>query len=212
MNHLLRCTALAVLTAAAGAVVLPGAVVPTPKLTRPAKLDLRKGDRVVLMGDTFAEREVWFGYLETALQSRFPDLGLTFRNLAYAADTTAVLADDMSKTQIGDDDRVSNRALNFGTMPQHLTAAKADVIFLCLGMADSFAGAAGLADFEKNLQAVLKNYGRRKFNGTSPPRLVLVGPIAHEDLGGPFPNPAEHNKQLRAYSEAMRKIAAATCR
>jgi DNA-binding NarL/FixJ family response regulator len=38
----------------------------------------------------------------------------------------------------------SNRALNFGTMPKHLADVKADVIFLCVGMNDSFQGDAGV--------------------------------------------------------------------
>src|SRR5690349_13452925 len=96
----------------------------------------RKGERVVFMGDSFAEREGMFGYLETMMQLRRPELGLTFRNLAYPADTPAVLLADMAKGD-NDSNRESNRALNFGIMPKHLTDAKADVIVLCFGMTDS---------------------------------------------------------------------------
>lgn len=42
------------------------------------------GDRVVFLGDTFAEREAMFGYIETVLQTRLPELKLTFRNLGYS--------------------------------------------------------------------------------------------------------------------------------
>jgi putative heme-binding domain-containing protein len=173
------------------------------------KLDLRKGDRVVFMGGTFAEREGQFGYIETLLQARFPDLQLTFRNLGYSADTAHSLLGDITKGD-GDANRQSNRALNFGTMHKHLGDVKADVIFLCLGMADSFAGQEGLEQFNKDLRALLKAYGSKKYNGKSNPRIVLVGPIAHEKLGGEFPDPTEHNKQLKTYNEAMRKTAAAS--
>src|SRR5262245_18330538 len=50
------------------------------------KLDLRKGDRIVFMGDTFAEREALYGYIETMLHAQFPEHKPTFRNLAYSAD------------------------------------------------------------------------------------------------------------------------------
>ena len=43
----------------------------------------------------------------------------------------------------------------------------------------------------------------------SPPRFVLVGPNAHEHLGGEFPDPKEHNKNLLRYSQEMQKIAEA---
>src|SRR5439155_22492360 len=42
----------------------------------------------------------------------------------------------------------------------------------------------------------------------SAPRLALVGPIAHESLGGAFPDPAEHNHALGLYNAALRKQAA----
>ena len=38
----------------------------------------------------------------------------------------------------------------------------------------------------------------------APPRLVLVTPIAHEKMGGEFPDPAPHNAVLRRYAEAVR--------
>src|SRR5439155_24113130 len=49
--------------------------------------DLRDGDRVLFIGDTFFEREVDYGHIETRLTARFPDRHITFRNLAWAADT-----------------------------------------------------------------------------------------------------------------------------
>src|SRR4051794_4865019 len=106
----------------------------------PAKLTFQKGDRVVLVGNTFAERAREFGYLETLLQIRFPELGLTFRNLGYSADEV----------------NLQPRPLNFGDNHKYLAAVKADVIFLCFGMNESFKGEAGLADFRKGLQELIR--------------------------------------------------------
>lgn len=52
-----------------------------------ASFELKDGDRVLFIGDTFFEREVDYGHIETRLTAAFPDRNVTFRNLAWAADT-----------------------------------------------------------------------------------------------------------------------------
>lgn len=53
----------------------------------PAHFELRDGDRVLFIGDTFFEREVDYGHIETRLTAAFPDRNVTFRNLSWAGDT-----------------------------------------------------------------------------------------------------------------------------
>ena len=48
---------------------------------------LRDGDRVVLIGSTFVERDQSHGYLETALTARFHRQHIQFRNLGWSGDT-----------------------------------------------------------------------------------------------------------------------------
>ena len=50
-------------------------------------LELKDGDRVLFLGDTFFEREVDYGFLELNLTLAQPDRALTFRNLSWAGDT-----------------------------------------------------------------------------------------------------------------------------
>ena len=50
-------------------------------------LELRKGDRVVLVGNTLAERLQLFNHFETLLHTRFPELQLAVRNLGWSGDT-----------------------------------------------------------------------------------------------------------------------------
>src|ERR1051325_2461293 len=57
--------------------------------TRPAPFELKDGDHVVFLGDTFIEREQYYGWIELMLTTRFPDRDLTFRNLGWSADTPA---------------------------------------------------------------------------------------------------------------------------
>ena len=46
----------------------PGAARPRPA----AGLQLKKGDKIVIIGNTLAERMQYFGHFETLLHSRFP--------------------------------------------------------------------------------------------------------------------------------------------
>ena len=134
------------------------------RMTRPrraAPLELRPRDRVVLVGNTLAERMQLFNHFETLLATRFPELQLTVRNLGWSGDTVAL----------------QPRPLNFGTTPTHLYRQKADVILAFFGLNESFDGQAGLAQFEQDLTAYLRANLAAQYNGTSAPRLVAG--VAH---------------------------------
>ena len=48
---------------------------------------LEDGDRVVFLGNTFFERALDYGHLETMLTLHWPDRNVTFRNLGWDGDT-----------------------------------------------------------------------------------------------------------------------------
>src|SRR5438270_14056013 len=52
----------------------------------PAKLELKKGDHICIIGNTLAERMQHYGWLETLIHARFPQHELVFRNLGYSGD------------------------------------------------------------------------------------------------------------------------------
>ena len=81
--------------------------------TLAAQVDLQKGDRIVFIGSNTAERFQYFGYWEALLQAQFKDMNLSVRNQGFN----------------GDEVRFRPRSLDFGTPDDHLTRAKADVIF-----------------------------------------------------------------------------------
>ncbi len=165
------------------------------------KLELKPNDRICFVGETLAEREALFGDFESLLHSQFPNHHLTFRNLAFSADTPEWLLQDLAKGES------AIRALNFGGIDKYLKEQKADVLFLFFGMNDSFAGDKGLDAFSEQLDTLVKAYGKRTWNDKSPPRMVLVSPIAHEKLGGQFRDPTPHNKDLANYVKRMKTIA-----
>jgi lysophospholipase L1-like esterase len=185
-----------------------------PQTATAVRLELKKGDRIVFIGNTFAERLVWHGYFEALLSSRFPERELTFRNLGFSGDealrgTLGTGAGPGTMGQPQEQVWLQLRGLNFGDIFSHIEQQKADVIFACYGMNESFNGAGGLARFE----ADLRDYFTRVLDlkcgaGKSSPRVVAVSPIPHEKLEGDFPDPRRHNDDLRAYTEVMRKVAA----
>src|SRR3982751_6173437 len=64
-----------------------------PATTRAAAtFEFQDGDRVVLIGDAFIERDQTDGYLETLLTAAHPDMTITFRNLGWSGDTVAGIA------------------------------------------------------------------------------------------------------------------------
>ncbi len=155
------------------------------------KLVLNEGDRIVLIGNTFADQLRLYNYLETLLTSQASEKKVTFRNLAWSGDTL----------------NLRPRPLNFGSLDDHLKQQKADVIIACFGMNESFAGQSGLKEFTESWEKFLRHLASQKYNESSAPRVVLVSPIAHENMGPPFPDPAEHNQSLAAYTKAMQSVA-----
>ena len=157
-------------------------------------LELRKGDTIVVVGNTFAERMQHFNHFETMLMTKFPDLHLRMRNLGWSGDTITL----------------QPRPLNFGDATKHLTEQKADVILACFGLNESFDGEAGLAKFEQDLDAYLKTHAAARYNGSAPPRVALISPIAHERLPHlPGVDVDARNRELERYTEVMRRVAAA---
>ena len=149
------------------------------------------GDRVVVLGNTFAERMGHYGYLETMLQTTRPKDNISLRNMGWS----------------GDELTLQPRPLNFGTMQEHLAANKTDVIIACFGMNESFQGAEELDQFERDLAVYIDGHQSQQYNTEASPRLVLVSPIAHEDLGGSLPDPTAHNHDLELYTASMNKVA-----
>jgi hypothetical protein len=49
-----------------------------------APLQVNPGDKIVVIGNTFAERMSFFGHYETRLHARYPEHKLVFRDLGWS--------------------------------------------------------------------------------------------------------------------------------
>jgi len=183
-----------------------------------ARLDLQEGNHICIIGGGVADAMQHTGWLETRLQSRFPTLRLTIRNLAYDGDEI-----DPAKRL---------RSADFGTPDQwlagsapipnpgelktkervrenrlELAGTRADVIFAFFGANEAHAGPAGLPAFRAQLEAFIKHTLAQQYNGVSAPKLVMFSPIVHEDLARPhWPDGKLHNANLALYTAALEEI------
>ena len=162
---------------------------------------LNDGDRIAFIGNTFVEREQKADYIETMLISRFPRANVTFRNLGYSADTATGEARGLCAgwTQFEKPDKAFER------LRKLVAEFKPTVLLINYGMTESFAGPEKLPDFVANYNKMLDALTAAA--GGSP-RIILMSPNYHEDLGKPLPDPSAHNRNLRLYSDAIGEIAA----
>ncbi len=154
--------------------------------------ELAEGDRVVFLGNAFVERDLRHNHLEAFLAARYPAKNATFRNLGWSGDTVGGHARaGFGTPQDG-----------FNHLARHVDELKPTVLFLAYGMNESFDGPKGLEGFRSGLERLLDTLARTRA------RIVLLSPVRHEDLGPPWPDASEHNRNLRLYSDALKGAAA----
>ncbi|WP_038170920.1 PVC-type heme-binding CxxCH protein [Verrucomicrobium sp. BvORR106] len=160
----------------------------------PARLELKPGDHISILGNTLADRMQHFGWLETLIYSRFKEDNLVMRNLSFG----------------GDEVNTWHRVDNFGTRDEWLGKTGTDVILAFYGFNESFKGYEGIDAFKKNLEKFLKDAKAQNYSGKGSPRIVLVSPIAAEKQTDPnIPDPGENNTNIQNYTAAMSEVAAA---
>jgi plastocyanin len=168
---------------------------PNPEKTEPLEttlpLKLEKGTRIAYVGNTLLDREQDFGYFETSVQQANPGKELVIRDFAWSADEVDL----------------QPRPDNFATVAQHLTREKIDVVFAAFGYNESFGGLERIDEFRARLRKWLRETKTSAFNGRTGPRIVLLSPIANENIAA-IPAADLNNARLAAYTEAMAEIAA----
>ena len=154
-------------------------------------IKLSKNTRIALIGNTLFDRLRNFGHFEALLQQGHPNHGLILRNLAWSADEIDL----------------QPRPDNFADTNQHLTAMKADLIIAAFGYNESFAGIEKIPAFEIRLREYLSSLKSATYNGVSAPQVILVSPIANENIDGVDAGNM-NNRQLLAYTNAIQKTCA----
>jgi mono/diheme cytochrome c family protein/glucose/arabinose dehydrogenase/lysophospholipase L1-like esterase len=150
-----------------------------------AQLDLTKGDHVVLLGNSLAERMQHHGWLESYVQAALPRHEIVFRNHGFSGD------------------KVNHRPRNRGFIAPHdyLKISKADVILAFFGYNESYDNKPG--DFKAALIKWIDETQKQNYSGKGAPRIILFSPISHENLNDPnLPNGRANNVRLLKYANA----------
>ena len=182
-------------------------------------ITVHKKDHIVLIGNNLPSRMMNFGHFETELQLRYPDSTLFIRNMGDGGNTPgfrphssrnspwAFPGAEKFQTEYANK---SGSIGHFPTEDEWLTDLGADIIIAFFGYSESFQGEKGLQNYKDELHAFIEHTKTQKYNGESAPQLVLVSPIAYEDLSDTMdlPNGVEENKNLKLYADAMADVAA----
>ena len=156
-----------------------------------AQLELKKGDSVVLIGNTLAERMQHHGWLESYVQEALPKHEITFRNHGFSGD------------------KVNSRPRNRGFIndQEYLKISKADVIIAFWGYNESYDN--NPAGFTQEMEKWIAETLKQNYSGKGAPRLVICAPIMHENLNTPnLPDGKANNARLMQYAGAAEVAAA----
>jgi hypothetical protein len=188
------------------------------QLNQPVPVKIGKGTHISLIGNNLGSRMMNYDNFETELHVRYPDDNLVIRNMCDGGDTPGFRAHasrntpwafpgaEKFQTELANPSQSEG---HFDTPDQWLTRLKTDVIVSFFGYNESFEGKAGLANYKAELDAFIKWTLQQKYNGTSAPQLVIVSPIAFEDLSARYdlPNGKKENENLLLYTKAMKEVA-----
>ncbi len=175
------------------------------------------GESLVFIGNGLAERDLYYSRLETELHLRNPDKQLVIRNMGRPGDTPGFRPHPARKSQWAFPGAEKFRPQNaphsgngfFATPDQWLTHLKADTIVAFFGYNESFDGPQRVANYEAELDAFVVHTLSKAYNGNAAPRLVLVSPIAYENLSKSrdLPDGTKENANLKLYTAAMERVA-----
>jgi hypothetical protein len=172
---------------------------------------------IALIGNNLGSRMLHYGSFETEMHLRFPKDSLTIRNMCDGGDTPGFRAHSARNTPWafpGAEKFQTELATNsasegfFDYPDAWLTRVKADVILGFFGANEAYNGAEGLDNFKEELRAFIVHTLQQRYNGESAPQLVLVSPIAFEDLSAShdLPNGKTENENLAMYTKAMEEV------
>ena len=181
-------------------------------------LVLNGGEHIAIIGNNLCSRMLNYGHFETALHTRVQNSQLYIRNMCDGGDTPGFRPHSgrndpwafpgAEKFQTANA-RPSGSDGHLAYPDERLTTHKADIILAFFGFPESFKDDADLDLFSQELSAFVEHSKSQQYNGTSAPQLVLVSPIAFEDLSDKYdlPDGTSENKLLAQYAEVIRDVA-----
>ena len=173
---------------------------------------------IVLIGNNLGSRMMNYGHFETEMHVRYPEKNLFIRNMCDPGNTPGFRPHSSRNSPWAFPGAEKFQTVNanpsgsighFPTEDEWITNLQADLIIAFFGYNESFAGESGLENFKAELQAFIDHTKSMNYNGDTSTQLVLVSPIAFEDLSDQMdvPDGVQENENLKMYTEAMREVA-----
>lgn len=167
--------------------------------------ELRDGDRVIFLGNSFFERAIDYGVIETAWSVRWPDRNVSFRNLGWDGDTVYghSRAGGRRRAVFGDAEE------GFQRLVEHVKSLKPTMVVLAYGFNESFEGADGVLAFEVGLRRLVNELSGDGI------RFVFFSAVPLQPERGPKgslrtvveKHIRKRNQQLVAYNAVIEKLA-----
>ncbi|MBV2226594.1 MAG: c-type cytochrome [Sphingobacterium mizutaii] len=179
---------------------------------------IQKDSRIVLVGNNLGSRMMEYGDFDTELQTRFPDYNLFIRNICSPGNTPGFRPHPSRNSPWAfpgaekfnpEFDINTGSEGHFPTEDEWLIELNPDVILGFFGYNESFRGPEGIEDFKGEIAAFIDHTKSQDYNGGKGTTLVLISPIAFEDLTDKFdlPDGKEFNKNIQLYAAAMQQVA-----
>lgn len=180
-------------------------------------IKLKRDNRIVLLGNGYAERMLRYGHFETEVYARNSDKDVSIRTLARPGYTPGFRPHPSRNSQWafpGAEKFHPEYSHHSGkghhpTTDEWLYEIAPDVMVAFFGFNESFDGPEGVDNYKAELAAFVDHSLANKYNGKHAPKMALVSPIAFQDLSAKYdlPNGKETNKNLKLYRDAMEEIA-----
>jgi mono/diheme cytochrome c family protein/glucose/arabinose dehydrogenase len=184
----------------------------------PNKIELEENTKISLIGGNLGSRMINYDHFDTEIQLRYPEKKIRIRNLCDGGDTPgfrphsgrftpwAFPGAELYQTEFTTN---SGSEGHFEYPDQWLSRMETDIIITFFGYSESFNGPTGLLKYKKELQAFIDHTKTQRYNGKNTPQVVMVSPIAFQDLSAKYdlPNAKKENANLLQYMLAMKEVA-----
>lgn len=180
-------------------------------------IPVKENLHIALIGGNLGSRMINFDHFETELHLRYPQNHLMVRNLCDGGDTPGFRPHSArnkpwafpgaEKFQ----DEFANPSESEGHLDTHdewMSRLKTDVVIGFFGFSESYNGIQKIGRYKSELTAFIQHTKSQKYNGLQAPELVIVSPIAFEDLTSLYdvPKGEMENIRLAAYTQAMKEV------
>lgn len=160
-------------------------------------LALKLGERVLFLGDAVLEAEADYGYLETRMDTHYPHLRFTFRNLSRSPHNRLREADPAG---------LAEDPAWLAPLLEEVRAVQPTVVVVSYGTAAAGLGPDRLAAFTNVCGRVL--HALRTYNTNQPPHLILLGPLSYAPPeGATFADLTNRNATFQLFADAARDLA-----